>query len=125
MTSHRFDSRDRLDAGVVDAMRGLLAPPGGEGYWTELEGSIMARLDSADLGWWGELAHWGRPALIAAAVLIMTATAAMVRTSQAEQHAMYENVVASGSPAPLPDELTVRPIAQGDREATLRFLFAR
>lgn len=124
MTNHRFDSRDRLDDTVVHALRELLAPPGGEGYWTELEGSIMARLDAGDLGWWGELTHWARPALIAAAILVMTATAAMVRTSQAESHAMYENVVAAGSPAPLPEELSVRPIAQGDREATLQFLFA-
>lgn len=125
MTNHRFGSRDQLDETVVQALRDTLAPPGGDGYWTELEGSIMARIDSASLGWWGELAHWGRPALIAAAVLVMTATAAIMRTSQAESHAMYENLVAAGTPAALPDELTVRPLAQGEREATLRFLFAR
>lgn len=125
MTNHRFASHDPLEEPVVQALRDTLAPPGGDSYWTELEGSIMARLDSADFGWWGELAHWGRPALIAAAVLIMTATAAMVRTSQAESHEMYENLVATGAAAPLPDELTVRPLAQGEREATLRFLFAR
>lgn len=125
MTDHRFDSRDRLDGAVVQALRDALAPPGGEGYWTELEGSIMSRLDSGDAGWWGELTHWARPALIAAAVLIMTATAAMVRSSQADSHAMYEGVVADGSQMALPEELTIRPIAQGDREATLRFLFTR
>ena len=125
MTNHRFPERDQLDGAVLSALREVLSPPGGEGYWTELEGSIMSRLEKSDLGWWGELTHWARPALIAAAVLIMTATAAMVRASQAEAHAMYENVVATGSPLPLPEELTVRPVAEGDREATLRFLFAR
>lgn len=124
MTDHRFASRDRLEEPVVHALRDLLAPPGGEGYWTELEDSIMARLDSADLGWWGELTHWARPALIAAAVLVMTATAAMVHTSQTESTALYESVVATNAPMSLPEELTVRPIAQGEREATLRFLFA-
>lgn len=96
MTNNRFASRDRLDEPVVHALRDLLAPPGGEAYWTELEDSIMARLDSVDLGWWGELTHWVRPALVAAAVLIMTATAALVHTSQSESHAMYESVAAAG-----------------------------
>lgn len=125
MTDHRFASRDQLDGSVIEALRETLAPPGGAGYWSELEQAIMSRIDTADLGWWGELAPWARPALIAAAVLVMTATAAVVRTSQEESHAMYENVVATGSPLPLPEELTVRPVAQGDREATLRFLFGR
>lgn len=124
MTDHRFASRDQLDAPVVDAIRDLLAPPGGEGYWSELESSIMARIGSSDLGWWGELTNWARPALVAAAVLIITATAAMLHWQQAAAELPYDNVVATGSPLPLPDELTVRPVAQGDREATLRFLFA-
>lgn len=125
MTRDRFASRDQLDETVVQALRDALSPPGGDAYWTRLESVIMARLDAVEHGWWGELAHWVRPALIAAAVLIMTATAAVVRTSQAESHAMYENVVATGNPLPLPEELTVRPVAQGDREETLRFLFGR
>lgn len=124
MTDHRFAERDRPDDAVVGAIRDLLAPPGGEGYWSELERSIMARLDTADLGWWGELTTWARPALVAAAVLILTATAAMLHTRQQATELPYENVVATGNPLPLPEELSIRPVAQGDREATLRFLFA-
>lgn len=124
MTDHRFASRDRLDEPVVHALRDLLAPPGGDGYWTELEDTIMSRLDTMDLGWWGELTRLARPALIAAAVLVMTATAALVRASQADSSAMYESVAAAGAPASLPEALTVRPIAQGEREATLRYLLA-
>jgi hypothetical protein len=124
MTDHRFASRDKLDEDVVEALRGLIAPPGGESYWSELESSIMARLDTSDIGWWGELTGWARPALVAAAVLVITATAAMLHRSQERATLPYENVVATGSSLPLPEELTVRPVAQGDREATLRFLFA-
>lgn len=124
MTDPRFAARDRLDDAVVGAMRDLLAPPGGEGYWSELERAIMARLDTADLGWWGELTTWVRPALVAAAVLILTATAAMLHTRQQATEAPYANLVATGSPLPLPEELSIRPVAQGDREETLRFLFA-
>ena len=124
MADHRFANRDRLDEPVVHALRGLLAPPGGEGYWSELERSIMARLDRGDLGWWGELTSWARPALVAAAVLIITATAALMHTSQEAAELPYENVVATGTPMPLPEELSIRPVGQGDREATLRFLFA-
>jgi hypothetical protein len=124
MTDHRFADRDRLDDTVVGAMRDLLAPPGGEGYWSELERSIMARLDTTDFGWWGELTTWARPALVAAAVLVLTATAAMLHTRQQATELPYENLVATGSPLPLPEELSVRPVAQGEREETLRFLFA-
>lgn len=124
MTHHRFDSRDRLDDHVVDAMRDLLSPPGGEGYWSELEGSIMARLDRVDLGWWSEFAGWMRPALVAATILILVATAALLHRDQQVAALPYENLLATGSTHPLPDELSVRPVAQGDREATLRFLFA-
>lgn len=124
MTDHRFSSRDRLDDTVVEGIRSLLAPPGGEGYWSELERSIMGRLDSSDLGWWTELAAWVRPAALAAAILLVTATIALVSRSQAVSELPYENVVTTGSPVPLPEELSIRPVAQGDREATLRFLFA-
>lgn len=124
MTDHRFASRDRLDDHVVDGIRSILAPPGGEGYWSELERTIMSRLDSADLGWWGELTAWARPALVAAAILVFTATAAMMHRSQVAAEAPYENVVATENPLPLPEELSIRPVAMGDREATLRFLFA-
>ena len=124
MTDHRFASRDRLDDTVVDGIRSVLAPPGGEGYWSDLERTILSRLDSADLGWWGELTAWVRPALVAAAVLVFTATAAMLHRSQAAAVAPYENVVASENSLPLPEELSIRPVAMGDRESTLRFLFA-
>lgn len=124
MTDNRFSSRDRLDDTVVQTLRDVLSPPGGEGYWSELESSIMTRLESADLGWWGELTHWARPALVAAAVLIVTATAALLHSSMEAAQLPYENVVATESPSPLPEELSIRPVGQGDREATLRFLFA-
>ena len=123
MTNNRFSQRDgALDDSVADAIRTLLAPPGGEGYWTELEGSIMARLGAADLGWWEELTHWARPALVAAAALIVVASAAMLRTDEAQAHAVYEDVVAMTE---LPDDVVARPpVDQADLEENMRDYFA-
>jgi len=119
MSIHQFPSRDdRLDDAIVAAMQDLLTPPGGEAFWSSLEGSIMARLDTADFGWWGELTRWTRPALAAAAALVIVAGAAMLRTSEVEAHAVFEQVAMN----PVPEDLTVLPAAQGDREETLRFL---
>lgn len=117
----RFSPREgRLDDHVVGALRDLLAPPGGEGYWTELEGSIMARIDAGDLGWWSELTSFARPAMVAAAALILAASVALMRTSRAEAHAVYEDVVAITH---LPEN-TLRPaVDQGDLEESLRTLF--
>ena len=118
----RFSSRDgRLDDAVVEALRAALTPPGGDGYWTELEGSIMARIETGDLGWWAEITSFTRPALVAAAALIIAAGAAMLRTEQAEAHAVYEDVVAMTH---LPEGANLRtPVDQGDLEESLRILF--
>jgi hypothetical protein len=67
-----------------------------------------------------------RPALAAAAVLVLLAGAAMVRARHAEAHMAYADLLApSPAAAAAPVETALRPALQGDREATFRFLVTR
>jgi hypothetical protein len=79
----------------------------------------MSRVEQLDLGWWGELDRWMRPALLAAAMLVIAAGVAMFRAHQAETQTAYENLLA---PGPAPIETVVRPTLEGEREATLRYV---
>jgi hypothetical protein len=120
----RFDD-DRLPDDVVGAVRGILAPPGGDAYWAGLESRIMAGIRGAgamDERWWSVLDRWTRPALVAAAALVILAGAAMLRNNQEERLVAYSNISAPGT---TPLEATVRPIPVGEREATLSFLITR
>jgi hypothetical protein len=117
-------SDDRLipieDDEVVRGLRSLYAAPAGDAYWNELESRIMARVSDVELGWWTELDRWVRPALVAAAVLLLTAGAAMVRAHQTEADIAADNMLSS--PA-VPVSSAIRPAMQDDREARIRFLF--
>src|SRR5262249_49287537 len=86
MTDFRLISNDEDDgdASVVRGLRSLYAAPAGDAYWNELEARIMARVADVELGWWTELDRWVRPAIAAAAVLLIAAGAAMFRARQAE-----------------------------------------
>jgi hypothetical protein len=104
---------------VTRGLRAIYVAPTDQSYWTELETRIMHRVTDLDLGWWGELDRWARPALIAAALLIMAAGVAMFRAHQTETEMVYEDILA---PGPAPVETAVRPTLEGDREATLRYV---
>ena len=108
------------DDEVVRGLRSLYAPPSGDAYWNELESRIMARVSDVELGWWTELDRWVRPALVAAAVLLVTAGAAMFRAHQSEADIAADNMLSS--PA-VPVSSAIRPAMQDDREARIRFLF--
>jgi hypothetical protein len=108
------------DDEVVRGLRSVYAAPTGDAYWNELESRIMARVSDVELGWWTELDRWVRPALVAAAVLLLTAGAAMVRARQAEADIAADNMLSS--PA-VPVSSAIRPAMQDDREARIRFLF--
>src|SRR3954465_3058514 len=73
------------DDDLTSAMRGLYAAPAGHAYWNELESRVMARVAEVELGWWTELDRWLRPALVAAAVLVISAGVAMFRAQQSER----------------------------------------
>ena len=116
MTRFTLDPESGDDE-VTRGLRSLFAAPAGEPYWNELEARIMARVTEVDLGWWGELDRWVRPALIAAALLVLTAGVAMFRAQQVETQTAYENIL---TPSPVPVETAIRPTLEGEREASLR-----
>jgi hypothetical protein len=113
LTMHNDDG----DEDVTRGLRALYAAPVGEPYWNELETRIMGRITEVDLGWWAELDRWARPALLAAAVLVLAAGIAMFRARQVETQTAYENIL---TPSPVPVETVIRPTLEGDREASLR-----
>jgi hypothetical protein len=105
------------DEDVTRGLRAIYAAPVGEPYWNDLEARIMGRIVEVDLGWWAELDRWARPALVAAAVLVLAAGVAMFRARQVETEKAYENIL---TPSPVPVETVIRPTLEGDREASLR-----
>lgn len=113
---------DGGDDDITRELRSLYAAPAGEPYWNELETRIMARITEVDLGWWAELDRWVRPALVAAALLVLAAGIAMFRAREAETQTAYENIL---TPSPVPVETAIRPTLEGERDATLRDLLAR
>lgn len=120
MTDFRLISNDEDE--VARGLRSLYAAPAGDAYWNELEARIMARVADVELGWWSELDRWVRPALAAAAVLLIAAGVAMFRAHEVEGDIAAENMLSS--PA-VPVSTAIRPALQDDREARIRFLFGR
>jgi hypothetical protein len=120
MTDFRLDSND--DDEVARGLRSLYAAPAGDAYWNELQARIMARVADVELGWWTELDRWVRPAMAAAAVLLIAAGVAMFRAHEVEADIAAENMLSS--PA-VPVSTAIRPALQDDREARIRFLFGR
>jgi hypothetical protein len=112
------------DDEATRALRELHAAPAEESYWAALEARIMARIGQADATWWSELGHWARPALVAAAMLIIVAGLLLFRTREDATQIAYEDVLAA--PTPISVAGTARPAAlrdlQGEREEVLRFL---
>ena len=121
MTDLRLYPNDGGDE-VNRGLREIYAAPADEAYWNELEAAIMARIAQVDLGWWAELDRWARPALVAAALLVVTAGLAIVHAQRDETQVAYENIL---TPTPVPVETAVRPMLQPDRYATLRFVLGR
>jgi hypothetical protein len=112
---------DRGDDDVTRGLRQLYAAPAGDGYWRSLEARILSRLTetSHSITWWDELDRWMRPALVAAAVVLLAAGVALFRDHQVEQDGAYEAML---TPTTLPVETAVRPVLQEHREATFRYL---
>ena len=111
---------DDVDERIAGGLRSLYAAPAADGYWNELEARIMSRVADVELGWWTELDRWVRPALAAAAVLLLTAGAAMFRAHQLESELAVDNMLSSPS---VPVSTAIRPSLDNDREARIRYLF--
>jgi len=120
MTDFRLYSND--DDEVARGLRSLYVAPAGDAYWNELQARIMSRVADVELGWWTELDRWVRPAMAAAAVLLIAAGVAMFRAHEVEGDIAAENMLSS--PA-VPVSTAIRPALQDDREARIRFLFGR
>jgi hypothetical protein len=118
MTDFRLFSTD--DDEVVRGLRSLYAAPAGDAYWNELESRIMARVADVELGWWTELDRWVRPALLAAAALLLAAGVAMFRAHQDESDLAIDTML--GSPS-VPVSTAIRPALDNDRDARIRYLF--
>ena len=119
MTDLRLHSNEDDDE-VVRGLRSLYAAPSGDAYWNELEARIMARVADVELGWWTELDRWVRPAITAAAVLLLAAGVAMFRARQAETDIAVDSMLSSPT---VPVSTAIRPALMDDREARIRYLF--
>ena len=111
------------DDDVTRGLREIYAAPQSDAYWRDLEARILSHLVSAPAPTWAdELQALTRPALVAAAVAVMAAGIALFRARQADQELAYEAML---TPTSLPVETAVRPVLQGQREGTFRFLMTR
>ena len=120
MSDHLKLHTDGADDEVTRGLRQIYAAPEGDVYWQGLEARILSRLTEApSIGWWDELDRWMRPALAAAAVVLLAAGVAMFRASQVDQQDTYEAML---TPTALPVETAVRPMLQEQRGATFRYI---
>ena len=107
------------DGEITGGLRRIYAAPADESYWRSLEARILSHLaDPPTIQWWEELDRWMRPALVAAAVVLLASGVAMFRAYQSEQDLAYEAML---TPTTLPVETAVRPVLRG-REGTFRYL---
>jgi len=111
------------DGDVTRGLRALYAAPADDSYWRGLEARILSHLATGrGLGWWDELDRWMRPALLAAALVLIAVGVALFRARAADNDVVYEVML---TPTPLPVETAVRPVLQSEREATFRYLMTR
>jgi hypothetical protein len=114
------------DDDVTRGLRGLYAAPAGHAYWNELESRVMARVAEVELGWWTELDRWLKPALVAAAVLVISAGIAMFQAQRAETLSAYDELFA---PTPVPgapvEASAIQRSAPEPRDNALRFIISK
>lgn len=111
------------DDDIARGLREIYAAPADETYWRSLEARILSRLtDLPSIGWWDELDRWMRPALVTAAVALIAVGIALFRQHQMEADVAYEAML---TPTSVPVETAVRPMLQGQREGTFRYLMSR
>lgn len=79
---------DTPDPELARALRPLLAPPH-EDYWASLERGILARIAEERAAWWSVFAEWTRPAMLAAAVALLTATVLLSKSNSADAAIAY------------------------------------
>jgi hypothetical protein len=121
MSGH-LELHDEGDEDVTAGLRRIYAAPAGDDYWRGLQARILSRLTEPEsIAWWDELDRWVRPALVAAAILLLATSVAMIRSYQEEREFAYEAML---TPTNLPAETAVRPVRQGP-DAAFRYLMSK
>jgi hypothetical protein len=121
MTDHRWTPRA---SDVTDALRAHYAAPADERYWDALEARILAHVarGGAGEGWWSALVEMARPALAAAAILVLVAGAAVVHTRQLEARNAYASVISAAAPPSV--ESSARLSSTPDGDATINYILS-
>ena len=120
MTDDRWSQRE---SDVTDALRAHYAPPSDERYWDALEARILAHVArGGSEGWWSALADMARPALAAAAILVLVAGAAVVHTRQLEARNAYASVISAAVPPSV--ESSARLSSTPDGDATVNYILS-
>jgi hypothetical protein len=119
MTDDRWSQRE---SDVTEALRALYAPPGDERYWEALEARILAHVARGGDGWWSALVEMARPALAAAAILVLVAGAAVVHTRQLEARNAYASVISAAAPPSV--ESSARLSSTPDGDATVNYILS-
>jgi hypothetical protein len=113
---------DEGDEQITKGLRAIYAAPSGDDYWRGLHARILSRLTEPEsIQWWDELNQWVRPALVAAAILLLATGVALFRSYQVDQEYAYEAML---TPTTLPVETAVRPVLRG-REGTFRYIMTK
>lgn len=114
---------ERVRSLIVDA---YLPPRGDDAYWAGLEERVMARVASADAGWWSELAPWAQRGLVAAAAIFVLASVVNRQIgARDDQFASYESVVVGSEAFAGSQELvSVQEIESENDAAALRYLIS-
>ena len=120
MTDDRWSQRE---SDVTDALAALYAPPADERYWGTLEARILAHVArGGSEGWWSALVEMARPALAAAAILVLVAGAAVVHTRQLEARDAYASVISAAAPPSV--ESSARLSSTPDGDATVNYILS-
>jgi hypothetical protein len=120
MTDHRWTPSDY---DLTEALREHYAAPSDPRYWSGLEARILARVARARHaeGWWSALAEMARPALAAAAILVLVAGAAVVHTRRIDAREAYESVISAAPPSV---ERAARTSSVADGDATIDYMLS-
>jgi hypothetical protein len=117
------DRWSQRESDVTDALRALYAPPADERYWDALEARILAHVArGGSERWWSALADMARPALAAAAILVLVAGAAVAHTRQLDARNAYASVISAAVPPSV--ESAARVSSTPDGDATVNYILS-
>jgi hypothetical protein len=111
------------DYDLTEALREHYAAPSDPGYWSSLEARILAHVARGAHveGWWSALAEMARPALAAAAILVLVAGAAVAHTRKVDAREAYASVISAAPPSV---ETAARTSSVADGDATIDYMLS-